>query len=355
MKKNPPALFFIMAFSLLPALLPPLFSQQILNGSFELNDLDCGINLGNDDFNSHVMHVSAFGGQSEIDLLSEACEFATPPDGDFFIALYNNTFSDAISFELTSPLNANKLYKLRFTSRLGAGILNQSSKVEIGLSNSDDAFETSIFFSPVLDTSWQYYEVQFSPTIAYQFICARVVSSTETWVFLDDFSLDCPAVNLGNDTALCVVENIPLEVGPFFETYQWSDFSTGTSIIVNEPGDYWIEVKDGDCIISDTIRIDEIDFNCGCKIYIPNVFSPNYDGKNDEFYPLSPCELLDYRLTIFDRWGQMAYHSTNAGERWDGSFKGQSLEGGLFVYFLQYRFFYQTDINLCSGNISIIR
>lgn len=355
MKKSPLTFLGVTALSFLPALFSSLFSQQLINGSFELNGLDCGINLVNDAFNTHVMNVSAFGGQSEIDLLSGPCGYGNPADGDFFIALYNNIFSDAISFELTSPLNTDKLYKLRFASKLGTGILNQNSRVEIGLSNSNDAFETSIFFSPVLDTSWQYYEAQFSPAIAYQFITARVVSAAETWVFIDDFSLGCPTVNLGNDTSFCVVKNINLEAGPFFETYQWSDFSTGPSIVVNEPGDYWVEVKDGNCIIRDTIRIDEIAFNCACKIYIPNAFSPNNDGINDEFHPLSPCELLDYQLTVFDRWGQMVYYSTNVGEQWDGSIKGQPLEGGLFAYVLQYRFFYQTSLNVSYGNISLIR
>lgn len=353
--KNPSVLFWIIVINLWPACSSFLFSQQVLNGSFEVNTLDCGINLGNAEFNSHVMNISAFGGQSEIDLLSASCGYEIPPDGDFFIALYNNTFSDACSFELTSPLNAGKLYKLRFAARLGDGFANQISKVEIGLSNFNDSFGTSVFFSPELESNWQYYEVQFSPVATFQFISIRIVSSNETWVFTDDFSLECPTIDLGNDTSLCVVENIILKAGPFFETYQWSDFSSGTSIVVDEPGKYWVEVKDGNCIIRDTIVIEEIPFNCGCKIYVPNIFSPNNDGINDEFHPLSPCELLDYQLTVFDRWGRMAYRSNDAAEGWDGSLKGRPVERGVFVYILQYRFFYQTGVNLSYGSISIIR
>lgn len=345
----------IVALSLLPVLIPSLLSQQILNGSFEMNGLDCGINLQNDDFNSQVMNVFAFGGQSEIDLLSVACGFESPPDGAFFVALYYNTFSDAFTFELTSPLLPGKLYRLGFAARVGDDISNQNSKIEIGLSDSRDSFGTSVYFSPVLGTDWEYYNFQVSPATLSRFISVRAGSPYETWVFTDDFSLECPEINLGNDTTLCVVENFSLEAGPFFESYQWNNLSTGLNIQVNEPGEYWVEATDGDCVIRDSITISEVPFNCGCKIYVPNVFSPNNDGINDEFRPLSPCELLDYELTVFDRWGQMAFHSVNAGESWDGSGKGRPMERGTYVYILQYRFFYQDEANISYGDLTIIR
>ncbi|MCB0555050.1 MAG: gliding motility-associated C-terminal domain-containing protein [Phaeodactylibacter sp.] len=354
MKNTILGLYLLMAI-LLFVPLSLLFSQQILNGSFEMNDLDCGINLMNSQFNTHVFNVSAFGGQSEVDLLSDSCDYDDAIDGDYFVALYNNTFSDAISFELTLPLQANRLYKLRFARKTGSGIVNQNSKVEIGLSNSSGLFGESIFISPLVSTNWQYDEVQFSPSETYEFISVRIVSTEETWVFLDDFSLDCPTINLGNDTAYCVVKNIVLEVDDFFESYQWSDLSTGTRIEVNEPGTYWVEARDGYCTIRDTVRIDEIDFNCDCGLYIPNSFSPNNDGKNDGFHPFSPCELLDFQLTIFDRWGQMVYRSFDVNEKWDGYRKGQPLERGVFTYVLQYRFFYQSTANIAYGNIAIIR
>lgn len=185
--KNLSTFFLVMLINLSSALFSLLSSQQVINGSFEMNSMDCGINLVNNDFNAHVANVTAFGGQSEIDLLSGSCGYGSPPDGEFFIALYNNTFSDALTFDLTSPLNAGKLYKLRFAARLGEGFSDQTSKVEVGLSNSKDSFGTSIFDSPILETNWQYYEVQFSPAASSQFISVRIVSAYETWVFTDGF------------------------------------------------------------------------------------------------------------------------------------------------------------------------
>lgn len=58
---------------------------------------------------------------------------------------------------------------------------------------------------------------------------------------------------------------------------------------------------------------------------------------------------------VFDRWGQVAYHSTDAGEGWNGSFKGRPLERGIYVYLLRHRFFYQTERNESYGIISLLR
>lgn len=347
-------LTFVMSAFIL-AMRPTLYSQQILNGSFEMNDVDCGINMTNENFNAHVLNITAFGGQSEIDLLSDSCDYDQSIDGGYFVAMYNFTFSDAISFGLTSPIQANKLYNLRFASRLGEGISNNNSQVRIGLSNAADNFGTPIFIAPILDKTWQYYQTQFSPTSTVDFITVSVLSNDETWVFIDDFSLECPTINLGNDTTYCVVENLVLEVDGYFETYLWSDHSIGSSIEVNEPGEYWVTTTDGNCIISDTINIEEIAFNCDCKIYFPNTFSPNNDGFNDEFFPVSPCDFLEYELTIFDRWGQLVFRSSEENEKWDGSMKGRLLDSGVFAYLFQYRFFYQNENNIASGNISILR
>ncbi|MCB0568916.1 MAG: gliding motility-associated C-terminal domain-containing protein [Phaeodactylibacter sp.] len=334
----------------------PAYCQQLSNGSFELNDLGCTANLMNAVFNAHVPGITAFGGQSEVDLLSDTCGYGAAAEGHYFAGLYNNGFSDAIAFGLSLPLQPEKRYKLRFACKLGTGFINQFSKAEVGLSGQAGFFVEPVYVTPVLDTSWQYYELQFSPTVVTDYISVRIESVEETWVFLDDFSLGCPTIGLGNDTSYCVVENVILNAGHFFESYTWSDgHSTGPEIEVNQPGLYWVEAKDGNCAARDTIKIDEIAFNCDCGIYIPNSFSPNNDGVNDEFYPLSPCDLLDYQLTIFDRWGQMVFRSSDPTDRWDGSRKGEPLGRSVYVYMLWYRFFYQEQASLVQGNICLLR
>ena len=332
-----------------------VFAQQLLNGSFETNQGGCGINLMNDAFNLQVPHVTAFGGQSEVDLLSATCGFGPAEDGDYLVGLYNNTFSDALAFDLTTPLQAGKLYRLEFAARLGDGVFNKNSKVEIGLSASPTTFGLPVFASPVLDTVWQHYQVQFSPASLVQHFTVRIISTDETWVFLDDFSLECPEVDLGPDTAYCVVESIALEVGDLFGSYQWSDGSTGPRTSVDAPGTYWVEVKDGACTITDTILITEIEGNCDCQIFFPTAFSPNNDGINDYFHPFSPCEWLDFELLIFDRWGNAVYRSTDRDGHWDGTRRGRPVPQGVFAYALRHRFSYQLEPTWATGSVVVVR
>jgi gliding motility-associated-like protein len=52
-------------------------------------------------------------------------------------------------------------------------------------------------------------------------------------------------------------------------------------------------------------------------IYVPNAFTPNFDGINDFFMP--KCEgVVDYQLWVYDRWGQLAFHTSDLYQGWDG-------------------------------------
>lgn len=70
-------------------------------------------------------------------------------------------------------------------------------------------------------------------------------------------------------------------------------------------------------------------------IYIPNAFMPT--GVNHEFRPvITNFDPVDYRMTIFDRWGQVVFQTTNYEIGWNGRFeniKGDA-EGGTYVYMI---------------------
>ena len=71
---------------------------------------------------------------------------------------------------------------------------------------------------------------------------------------------------------------------------------------------------------------------CTDKAYfLPNIFSPNEDGKNDEalIFAENPSEFI--RLTIFDRWGEQMFTSEELEEGWDGLFRGEKAISGVYV------------------------
>lgn len=64
-------------------------------------------------------------------------------------------------------------------------------------------------------------------------------------------------------------------------------------------------------------------------VYIPNVFSPNYDGVNDNFTVFSEPGLIEnIDLSIYDRWGDRVFN----GVKWNGTYKGELVTPGTFVY-----------------------
>jgi gliding motility-associated-like protein len=76
-------------------------------------------------------------------------------------------------------------------------------------------------------------------------------------------------------------------------------------------------------------------------VYIPNVFSPNDDGKED-FWTISAGASVVARHTvlIFDRWGNEVYKlespaAVNDWRGWDGTFRGEDMNPAVFVYYLE--------------------
>ncbi len=72
------------------------------------------------------------------------------------------------------------------------------------------------------------------------------------------------------------------------------------------------------------------------KFYVPNAFTPNGDGLNDDFGPHGQFYLDDYEIFIYNRWGELVFHSTDVFQRWDGqSYKGEDLPTGVYSYLIK--------------------
>ena len=67
------------------------------------------------------------------------------------------------------------------------------------------------------------------------------------------------------------------------------------------------------------------------KFFVPDAFTPNGDGINDEF--LAKGIYVDqFRMTIYNRWGEVVYSTTNRANGWDGATNGQMAPAGQYMY-----------------------
>lgn len=73
-------------------------------------------------------------------------------------------------------------------------------------------------------------------------------------------------------------------------------------------------------------------------VYVPNSFTPNNDGKNDVFIPtFYNVSAENYKMIIYNRWGEEIFETTDISEGWDGSVNGKPvLTNTVFVYLLYY-------------------
>ena len=71
-------------------------------------------------------------------------------------------------------------------------------------------------------------------------------------------------------------------------------------------------------------------------LYVPNSFSPNNDGINDVFKPIS-YGITKFEFYIFNRWGQIIYEGTDASVGWDGASKGKLVKDGVYIWKIRYK------------------
>ncbi|MBL7889867.1 MAG: CotH kinase family protein, partial [Bacteroidia bacterium] len=90
----------------------------------------------------------------------------------------------------------------------------------------------------------------------------------------------------------------------------------------------------------------------GEEVGIPTAFSPNDDGVNDVLYVLGSIDQIDF--TIYNRWGQIVFRTTDRSKGWDGTFNGQKVNPGVFAYRVS-GVLPNGDFVERKGNITLVR
>ncbi len=161
------------------------------------------------------------------------------------------------------------------------------------------------------------------------------------------------SIELGESREICNDEVITLPslvTSGETDDYLWQDGSKGRTFKVSQAGVYYVTLSNQCQTISDTITIT----TRNCHLFFPSAFSPNGDGRNDiAKFVGDVANVKEYKLRIFNRWGEMVFQSTDVNEGWDGYYKGHEAMLGSYYYFIKYT--YLGAEQLMKGDIILVR
>ncbi len=167
-----------------------------------------------------------------------------------------------------------------------------------------------------------------------------------------------PTVILGPDTSLCpnsatIQLSNHTEAQPG-EQYLWSTGEQTETIAIRQAGVYSLSITTTHgCSSTGSIWIRK-----DCYIDIPNAFTPDGNGVNDYFFPrqLLTGNLQQFQLSIFNRWGQLLYRTSNiSGKGWDGQFNNQPQPPGVYTYDIEVNYAGHSSTERYQGNVTLIR
>jgi len=145
-----------------------------------------------------------------------------------------------------------------------------------------------------------------------------------------------PEVSAGDDTTIALGSSVQLHAsgGVSYTWYPATGLScTDCSDPVASPEgttEYTVTVTDGNgCSATDEVLV-RVELNCG-EVFVPDAFSPNGDGKNDEFKVFGNC-IKTINVKIYDRWGNKMFETSDVTESWKGDYKGKEVNAGTYVY-----------------------
>jgi gliding motility-associated-like protein len=89
------------------------------------------------------------------------------------------------------------------------------------------------------------------------------------------------------------------------------------------------------------------------NLFIPDAFSPNGDGNNDKLF-VRGNNIQELYFAVYDRWGEKVFETTDKNNGWDGTYKGSSISGAVFVYYCKGKYTDGKEFKQ-KGDVTLVR
>ncbi len=183
--------------------------------------------------------------------------------------------------------------------------------------------------------------------------CGNIFNDTITLKQIND------SLSVNFSSPICLYDTAIITLNPKLINYTWTPyndalvFSNTLKLFPSTTTLYTIKGQRFlNCTLSDTVLIEVI--NCPVYIYFPNAFTPNNDTHNDIFRPFFKGKFQQYQLSIYNRLGQLVFHSKNITDGWNGTFKGTTQDPATFVWYCNYKMENKPPKSL-KGNVVLLR
>lgn len=144
--------------------------------------------------------------------------------------------------------------------------------------------------------------------------------------------LDIPLLDNLEDVLLCKREKIEVSIPNANGEVIWNNQKIGESITLENINGR-IDVKMTNICGEDSTSFEVNLIDCYCDMIYPNAFTPNEDNLNDNFRPTPDCpKLSEFKLQIYNRWGELLFESTDINKYWDGSFQNVRCQDGVYFW-----------------------
>jgi gliding motility-associated-like protein len=155
-----------------------------------------------------------------------------------------------------------------------------------------------------------------------------------------------PIPDFAGEDTIVTEEPLELDAGANYASYLWNTGESTQWITASYDGWYGviIESQQG-CMGEDSVYVlffippepPEPPEPVYENFYVPNAFSPDGDGLNDEFKVISNSnKISSFRMYIYNRWGALVFESKDMSLGWDGEYKGKPASQGVYAYKIEY-------------------
>jgi len=130
-----------------------------------------------------------------------------------------------------------------------------------------------------------------------------------------------------------------------------------THLFPDESGVYEVQlIASSNAGCNDTTDL-KIFIDESLRYYVPNTFTPDDNSHNDMFLPImtSGFDPMNYKMMIFNRWGELIFETQNPLFGWDGKYKDKIVPDGTYIWILEFRDNNTEEIIIDKGHVNLVR